>query len=162
MEVILGWEDKPMDLDLHVMGRVCHVYYMRKNCVTHMLDVDNRKGGQNGFETITFTDIDSHRNNKYLVFIDDFSREPEQFLHSGAVVRITDSVKITKAKLYDNQKPKKYWIAGCLQILGTQTRGRQTYVWEPIQTFVPRQPRLSVCDYPEDIRTHVEFDDYSE
>ena len=72
----MNWGRNPQDLDLHVKqlrnGReVCHSFYDNKNCGGFALDVDNRLGGDNGAETMTFTALDA--DSEYIVFVYDYT-----------------------------------------------------------------------------------------
>lgn len=65
IRVVLSWVDGPSDLDIHSIfklnnGRKCHTYFGNKNCVGMSLDVDNTKGGKNGVETITITELGNY------------------------------------------------------------------------------------------------------
>jgi hypothetical protein len=59
---VLSWPNGPKDLDIYAMFKVsklskCDVYFGRKSCVGAALDVDNRKGGKLGVETITINSL---------------------------------------------------------------------------------------------------------
>ena len=65
IRVVLSWVDGPSDLDIHSIfklnnGRKCHTYFGNKNCVGMSLDVDNTKGGKNGVETITISELGNY------------------------------------------------------------------------------------------------------
>ena len=76
----MEWGTHPEDLDLHVteftdIGTGCEVYYQHMECQGLSLDIDNRHGGDEGAETITWTqDLDGF---SYLIHVVDYSRESE-------------------------------------------------------------------------------------
>ena len=79
VQVVMGWEHLPLDLDLHVLqysntdpGRKpCETFYNNKaGCSGLYLDVDNTHGGESGVETISWT---KPGDNWYLLFVQDYS-----------------------------------------------------------------------------------------
>ena len=92
LQVVMGWEHLPLDLDLHVLqysnadpGRQpCETFYGNKDgCSGLTLDVDNTHGGENGVETISWT---KPGENWYLLFVHDYSGTD-----NGGQNKLTDS-----------------------------------------------------------------------
>ena len=73
VRLVLQWDDRPADLDLHVKGPGFHVSYQNKHNVPNKakLDRDDRDGF--GPETITLDKIVVGAS--YAVYVDQFSRE---------------------------------------------------------------------------------------
>jgi len=142
---VMGWRDTPRDLDIHVIGSSCHVYHGNLECDTHSLDVDNTRGGQAGFETVTFHNVDNHRNKTYLVYIMDWSNQPEQFSNSEAHIDIQDGIGSVRFNLQPSAGVKRYWIAGCLVVLGSQEDGTMTFTWREKGEYVSESPDIGVC-----------------
>ena len=122
--VVLNWGPKPLDLDLKVVKLKkneqieCIAYWNNKeNCKGLRLDVDNRRGGQNGAETITWND--ELPDNQFIIFVQDFSREADSPLEvSNARVAIYGpkagevvEMPVPKKK---PAKRAKFWVIGCI------------------------------------------------
>ena len=82
MRLVMNWGSKPRNLDLHtaqVDGStgtiVCETAYNKGGCKGLRLDVDNREGGHNGAETITWDDPADYI---YLVFIHDYTGDAQE------------------------------------------------------------------------------------
>ena len=87
----MNWINLPNDLDLHVKqlkagSEACHCYYSHKECDGFSLDVDNRHGGENGAETITWSHGDY--SSQYIIFVHDFSGGATHLSGSGARVAL--------------------------------------------------------------------------
>jgi len=156
--LVMGWRDDPLDLDIHVIAwnderhTSCHVYWYHKDCTTHSLDVDNIDGGQAGFETVTFHDVNNHRNKTYLVYIKDYSNEPTQFSSSEAIIDIYDGIGNVRFNLQPSREVKRHLIAGCLVVLGSQEDGSQTFTWTEKREYIADNPDIGLCTgYNEDL-----------
>jgi hypothetical protein len=122
--VSLTWGEHPSDLDLYSY-RVnnndttdeCLTYYCDGkdpcNGTTH--DVDNKNGGLNGAETITYCNTEDYVN---MIFVDDLAGRGSSLLSSTAKLVIqanNQSVEVhLNTKDTDESDEKRYWLAGCL------------------------------------------------
>lgn len=143
--VVMGWPDQPDDLDIHavvqnpsVPSYECHVYYGRQNCTYAVLDLDNSQGGTNGLETIYIRNMDDQVGFVYTIFVDDYLNMKAQFESSEAYIKVKDGIGSEEVYLRPlGQEVEKYWLVGCLKVLGTNAQG-QTYQWKTINTFYPK------------------------
>jgi len=151
LRMVLNWAEKPKDLDFYVMRRnnmnwnnKCTTYYAKKSgCAEATLDVDNRKGGNNGVETVTIHDISENDNNVYMIFAQHFgsSRIPEEFERSEAQIKVTDGEKFSSVKMNPvSYGGEKHWLAGCLRITGS------SYQLRPVNMFLNARPDTEVPD----------------
>jgi len=151
LRMVLGWADKPKDLDIYVMRRNinswashCITYHgHRRGCSEATLDLDNTAGGNNGVETITIHDIPSNRDNVYMIFVQHFgyNRITEEFGRSLAKIKITDGAKISSVELEPaTYSQEKHWVAGCLKLTG------DSYEFSPINIFLNDRPDDQVPD----------------
>jgi len=118
--VVMEWGTHPEDLDLHVteftdIGTACEVYYQHMECQGLSLDIDNRHGGDEGAETITWTqDLDGF---SYLIHVVDYSRESEYpFTVSQASLTIYgDNTTLFQQFVpeEDVNDRSRYWVLGC-------------------------------------------------
>ena len=92
----LSWGKNPMDLDLYSnqinkydTNDECLTYYCdgKDECPGATFDVDNKQGGLNGSETITFCDNDDY---VQMVYVDDLSGKGASLLSSNAKLVITN------------------------------------------------------------------------
>ena len=122
--VSLIWGEEPADLDLYShrvnnndTSDTCLTYYCDGkdpcNGTTH--DVDNKYGGLNGTETITYCNTEDYVN---MIFVDDLSGRGESLISSSAKLIIqanNQSVEIPLSpKGIEEHKNNRYWLAGCL------------------------------------------------
>ena len=96
----LTWGESPEDLDLysHRVHRnetedQCLTYYCdgKDPCNGTAFDIDNKNGGLNGSETITYCNTEGFSN---MVFVDDLSGEGASLLSSRARLLITGSDQV--------------------------------------------------------------------
>jgi len=117
--LVMNWGHSPSDLDLHVLqfsnsnpNKSCETFYGNKHCDGLSLDVDNTSGGDNGAETITWTEPGD---NWYILFVYDFSKDGTQLSDSGARLSFyaedftfTENIPET-----DPNTRSYYWVLGC-------------------------------------------------
>ena len=101
----LTWGESPEDLDLysHRVNRnettdQCLTYYCdgKDPCNGTVFDIDNKNGGLNGSETITYCNTEDYSN---MVFVDDLSGEGASLLSSRARLLITGSDQVQEILL---------------------------------------------------------------
>ena len=101
----LTWGETPEDLDLysHRVSRnetteQCLTYYCdgKDPCNGTVFDIDNKNGGLNGSETITYCNTEDFSN---MVFVDDLSGEGSSLLSSRARLIITGSNRVEEIQL---------------------------------------------------------------
>ena len=107
----MTWQtENPQDIDLYVMSvkktdhrDTCKTYWDEKdNCQGLNLDVDNRKGGPQGAETITLTNNAINKDYVYLIAIEEYNfdfNDQKPFLSSGASIIVTNGVKTEYARM---------------------------------------------------------------
>ena len=122
--VSLTWGEDPSDLDLY-SHRVnnndtedyCLTYYCdgKDPCNGTSHDVDNKNGGLNGTETITYCDTKDYVN---MIFVDDLAGRGMSLVSSLAKLVIQASNQSVEFPLStiatDENKNYRYWLAGCL------------------------------------------------
>ena len=151
IRITLSWVGMPNDLDFYVFRRTwsdwedsCLTYYSKKtSCETATLDLDNRKGGDNGAETITFHNVGSQQDNVYMIFVQNYgyNPSPSEFKNSAAHITVTDGVVNSNADMSaDSYNGEKHWVAGCLKIVGN------SYEFQPLNVFFNSQPDEEVPD----------------
>ena len=82
VRLMLNWNEKPNDMDLHILQvdketglKSCHTFWKYKTKCSGtgvMLDIDNKKGGLNGLETITLDNVEKNFQYTYMVWVDDY------------------------------------------------------------------------------------------
>merc|ERR1712002_1446686 len=89
--IIMTWDDKPMDVDMHVMavskdsGELCRTWFDDKEgCPAVSQDLDNVEGGLNGAETVTLLDNNVNSKYTYLIAVEDFKFENGESLSCRA------------------------------------------------------------------------------
>ena len=101
VRMILAWNESPEDMDLHTYqvdtqtSRSCHTFWRNRNTCASTgvkLDLDNKKGGNNGVETITLSDVAANNANTYMVWVEDSGRGDATLGESGSQVTITDGI----------------------------------------------------------------------
>jgi hypothetical protein len=101
----LTWGETPEDLDLysHRVNRnetteQCLTYYCdgKDPCNGTVFDIDNKNGGLNGSETVTYCNTEDYSN---MVFVDDLSGEGTSLLSSRARLIITGSDRVEEILL---------------------------------------------------------------
>ena len=149
MRLSLSWGAKPLDLDFQVFRRTwtnwddeCRTYFGKKTgCGQAVLDLDNTKGGNNGAETISLRDVGEQEDNVYMVFVQDYSEQPEQFRRSQAHISITDGVVSHSIDLQPvSYKTEQYWLAGCIRFQSG------SYEFMPLNVFFNSRPSDEVPD----------------
>jgi len=151
LRMVLGWAEKPKDLDIYVMrrnvnnwGSSCLTYHGQRNgCGEATLDLDNTQGGINGVETVTVHDIPENQGNVYMIFVQHYgyNRIKEEFGTSNAQIKITDGEKISLVTLSpEDFSQEKHWIAGCLKLTG------DSYDFSPVNIFLNDRPDQMVPD----------------
>ena len=146
VRLTLTWDAEPQDLDLYS-------YRVKKNqtkdqCLTYFcdgkdpcngvdFDTDNKEGGLNGSETITYCGVDDYSN---MVWVDDRSGHGSSLLNSQAKLVITaHSGQTQKVVLqpFEGQDPSsRYWLAGCLTTTST------AFSFLPLNQFTSGSPDL--------------------
>ena len=102
--IIMSWgTESPRDVDIHVISvkksdqSTCRTYYDNQNGCTEIIqDVDNRKGGNSGAETVTLLDNSINKEYTYLIGIEDYEWRGSgqtDFIHSEAKITITNGVE---------------------------------------------------------------------
>jgi hypothetical protein len=98
---VLSWPNGPKDLDIYTLFKVsklskCEIYFGRKSCVGAALDIDNRKGGKLGVETVTISTLGKYN---YMVLINKYidSSQGRADGESTIVVPLDDSNPITSS-----------------------------------------------------------------
>ena len=122
--VVLNWGPKPLDLDLKVVkldpvtgANKCITYWNnRRKCQGLALDIDNRKGGEKGAETITWYE---EARNEYIIFVQDFSRElatPFERSHARIALYGPGQHEVVEMNAPKAKPPKraKFWVVGCV------------------------------------------------
>jgi len=151
IRLTLSWAEKPKDLDMFAYRRTwsdwsksCLTYFSKKtDCETATLDLDNRKGGNNGAETITFHNVGSQQETVYMIFVQNYGYNPsaEEFKSSSAHLSITDGLVTSNVEMNARSyNGEKHWLAGCLKIVGT------SYEFMPLNVFFNSQPDEEVPD----------------
>merc|ERR1711892_118377 len=118
--LVMNWGHLPLDLDLHVIqisssgsNHSCETYYNeRDGCDGLFLDVDNTHGGDNGAETITWTEPGD---NWYLLFVFDYSRDEKTLAQSYARLSFyaEDFIITEYVPEADPNTRSFYWVLGC-------------------------------------------------
>jgi len=143
LRIIMNWDGLPKDLDLWSIQidtstqATCGTYWNNTaGCSGVRLDWDNTLGGDKGPETITYSGFEAASQNIYMIYIDDYSRRPEQFKVSDARLTITDGVQTVKVKICPSSfNNERYWLAGCIR----STEGG--FEWKNVETFERASPR---------------------
>merc|ERR1711962_874773 len=142
--LVMTWGPQPRDLDLHVIefydNYQCETYYSNKNgCYGLSLDVDNTQGGDNGAETITWSDYQGksskqlikelNKSKNHLVEKKDLKTRSAA---STTTTAITTSITTTTATTPTTSKPQQlynypmfvYKYAGNLDLVNSQAELR--------------------------------------
>merc|ERR1712142_199704 len=142
----LTWGEEPKDLDLYSY-RVhknesedqCLTYYCngKDPCNGTAFEVDNKSGGLNGSETITYCSTEEYTN---MVYVDDLSGQGASLVNSQARLIIigsdeTQEVALSPSEVNDDNK--RYWLAGCLT-----TTASGTFEFIPVNQFLDIQPNV--------------------
>jgi len=142
IRISLSWGANPKDLDLYsnqvnknTSEDECLTYYCdgKESCPGSNFDVDNKAGGYNGSETITFCDNDDY---VQMVYVDDLSGKGASLLKSGAklVIISKTETKVIHLDPSDANAPARYWLAGCL------TMKKGAFDWIEVNQFMDRKP----------------------
>jgi len=150
--VVMNWGPFPKDLDLHVLqlkaGQVvCHAFYDNKNCGGFTLDVDNRLGGDNGAETVSFSKLDA--DSEYMVFVYDYSVKsaPTYLPQSQARVAFyREGYTPTQISVptQDNDPSRRWWMVACFKSGGQFVGSNRNLLMssEPSQCSSPSSQRI--------------------
>merc|ERR1719402_1198440 len=150
VRIIMNWDEKPSDLDIYTFqtniddrSQTCTTKYNNKNgCQGVTLDKDNARGGTSGAETITFDDVSNNANFVYMVYVNDYSRRPEEFVSSHVHLTITDGIDNTKINMKtDNFNNQRFWFAGCMRMVG------DTFDFIPSDAFTTNAPKDQVPEH---------------
>jgi len=160
--IILTWDKRvPQDIDLYLIEFAqkqidCKTNYeqMTPDCSNNTLDIDNKKGGPNGPETITVKDLDKAKT--YMVLAHKFSSENTgHFCGSGARVAVCVGNQGCKQHYSIPKKcfeKSSVWLVGCFK--GTTGPGDMKVIDKLIanddQTQIPKVsplPSISECGY---------------
>merc|ERR1712106_886369 len=143
----LTWGEQPQDLDLYSY-RVnknesedqCLTYYCngKDPCNGTAFEVDNKSGGLNGSETISYCSTEDYTN---LVYVDDLSGQGASLLSSQAKLIIVGSEETQEIVLNTNEANEettnRYWLAGCLT-----TTASGSFEFIPVNQFTEVQPNV--------------------
>merc|ERR1719435_536375 len=142
----LSWGEQPQDLDLYSY-RVhqnqsedqCLTYYCngKDPCNGTAFEVDNKSGGLNGSETITYCSTEEYTN---MVYVDDLSGQGASLVSSHAkliIVGTDDTQEVSLNTDGVNDENKRYWLAGCLT---TTAAGGFEFI--PVNQFLDIQPNV--------------------
>jgi len=142
----LTWGEEPQDLDLYSY-RVhenntedqCLTYYCngKDPCNGTAFEVDNKNGGLNGSETITYCSTDEYTN---MVYVDDLSGQGSSLISSEARLVIIGSDRTEEVVLNPNEENangQRYWLAGCLT-----TTSSGTFEFISVNQFQDVQPNV--------------------
>merc|ERR1712106_732191 len=155
IQILLNWGDNTEDLDLHVIQvdrndnrMTCETFYNNMNgCKDTSLNHNIKQGGINGSETVTIKQIRSNAMFSYLVFADDNSLTGSSLGTSQAHITVTDGTNSVKERIpaftEDTVAGARYWLAGCLQIVG------ETFNYVPVNSFSRESPNVAdklFCD----------------
>jgi len=155
IQILLNWGDSTEDLDLHVIqvdkndNRVtCETYYNNMDgCKDTFLNHNIRQGGVNGSETVTIRQITSNQMFSYMVFADDNTVSESSLGTSRAHITVTDGtnsvIEEIPAFTEDTVAGARYWLAGCLQIVG------DTFRYVAVNRFSRENPNIAeklFCD----------------
>ena len=111
--IIMSWgTESPRDVDIHVVSvkksdqSTCRTYYDNQNGCTEIIqDVDNRKGGNSGAETVTLLDNSINKEYTYLIGIEDYKyglSGQTNFTQSEAKITITNGVETEVLRMVAN------------------------------------------------------------
>ena len=117
----LSWGEQPKDLDLYSYrvdnnntDDCCLTYFCdgKDPCSGTTHDIDNKNGGLNGSETITFCDKKDYVN---MIYADEVTGRAADLASSGAklVLQAKHQSAVIHIKPPANQG-KRYWLVGCL------------------------------------------------
>jgi len=151
LRLSLSWIGNPEDLDIYAFRRSssdwedsCLTYYSKKtSCQTATLDLDNRHGGNNGAETITFHNVQDQQDQVYMIFVQNYgyNPSPREFKNSKAHISITDGIVNANADMdISAYNGEKHWVAGCLKIVGN------SFEFLPLNVYFNDQPDEDVPD----------------
>ena len=99
------------------------------------------RGGNNGAETISIKEIGNQDDNVYMVFVQDYSGETEQFKTSEAHISSTDGKVSHSIDLQPiSYKSEQYWLAGCIRFQDG------SYEFMPLNVFFNSRPSDEVPD----------------
>merc|ERR1712106_10212 len=142
----LTWAEQPQDLDLYSY-RVhknesddqCLTYYCngKDPCNGTAFEVDNKSGGLNGSETISYCSTEEYTN---MVYVDDLSGQGASLVSSHARLIIVGSEETQEIVLDTaevNEEKKRYWLAGCLTTTATGS-----FEFIPVNQFLDVQPNV--------------------
>merc|ERR1719495_383579 len=141
----MNWGEEPQDMDLHAFQvnkenshQTCLTYWDSRNgCDGLQLDLDNRDGGLNGAETITFTDMAINKHYSYMVFVHDYSNR--KLKESDTQVTFTDGTRSFRVEMPDDdiQPGAEYWFVGCVKFDGN------SWTFEQVDTFSIENPHVT-------------------
>merc|ERR1719466_174643 len=142
----LTWGENPQDLDLYSY-RVntnetedqCLTYYCdgKDPCNGTAFEVDNKSGGLNGSETISYCSTEEYTN---MVYVDDLSGQGASLLNSHARLVIVGA-ELTQEIVLDtsdaSEENNRYWPAGCLT-----TTNSGSFEFITLNKFMDVQPNV--------------------
>ena len=144
VRVTMSWGERPLDLDVYAQQKninteeSCTTYYGKKTeCDGITLDLDNVNGGNNGVETITFSDVENQQDSVYMLFVHHYgsTRDTEEFRSSGVHLTMTDGhVTSSMAMDADRFNGEEHWVAGCVRMVGS------SYEFAPVNVFLNSKP----------------------
>jgi len=144
VRVTMSWGERPLDLDVYAQQKninteeSCTTYYGKKTeCDGITLDLDNVNGGNNGVETITFSDVENQQDSVYMLFVHHYgsTRDTGEFRSSGVHLTMTDGhVTSSMAMDADRFNGEEHWVAGCVRMVGP------SYEFAPVNVFLNSKP----------------------
>ena len=146
----LSWGPEPQDLDLYsyrvntgnitdnCLSNYCNKETEKDPCEGATFRTDNKHGGLNGSETITYCKTEEFSN---MVYVDDMSGKGSSLLTSQARLSIagagrTQEIILDPSKASRNES-RRYWLAGCLS---TTNSGR--FHFTTVNKFTEEEPKL--------------------
>jgi len=147
-QLIMTWDEKSLlDLDLYVKGvennnasNTCLVNYESKGgCTGVFQDRDNADGGYNGPETVSFLDSSVNVLYTYIIAVDDYEDNANDFINSGVELTVTNNIPANTKRypmvVQPNQTvtyPNDFYLFGCLRV---QLDGNFVFTAAPDGTF---------------------------
>ena len=121
VRVSLGWAKEPADLDLYSY-RV-HNDDVKESCLTYFCDgkdpcsgithdIDNKNGGLNGSETITYCNLEDF---VHMIYVDEVTGRGSSLADSEAKLVFQSRHQSAEVRIKPSESlGRRYWLAGCL------------------------------------------------
>lgn len=143
VRVSLGWAKEPADLDLYSyrvhnddVKDTCLTYFCdgKDPCsgITH--DVDNKNGGLNGSETITYCNLEDF---VHMIYVDEVTGRGSSLASSEAKLLFQSRHQSAEVRIKPAESlGRRYWLAGCLLL---QNGG---FTFLEVNQFMSGQPSV--------------------